>query len=74
MNEESEDEKYSSFEHYLKNGWLGSTYQTFVDAVEVIDECDLQEDIRNLEISLEFFSLLRDPDPPSILEPYGSTN
>ena len=49
MNEESEDEKYSCFEHYLKNGWLGSTYQTFVDAVEVIDECDLQEDTRNLE-------------------------
>ena len=44
-----EDEKYSSIRHYLKNGWLGSAYQTFVDAIEVIDACDLQEDVKVIE-------------------------
>ena len=36
FNEESDDEKYSSIEHYLKNGWLGSAYQNFIDANDVI--------------------------------------
>ena len=49
FNEASEDEKYSSIKHYLKNGWLGSAYQTFIDAIEVIDACDLQEDVRDVE-------------------------
>ena len=49
FNEASEDDKYSSIEHYLKNGWLGSAYQTFIDAIEVIDACDLQEDVRDIE-------------------------
>ena len=49
FNEESDDEKYSSIEHYLKNGWLGSAYQTFIDANDVIDACDLKEDVRGIE-------------------------
>ena len=49
VNEEPDDERYSSIEHYLKNGWLGSAYQTFVDANDVIDACDLTEDVRNIE-------------------------
>ena len=47
--EESDDEKYSSIEHYLKNGWLGSAYQNFIDANDVIDACDLKEDVRGIE-------------------------
>ena len=84
IHEASEDEKYSSTRHYLKNGWLGSAYQTFVDATEVIDACDLHEDVRYIQktkvlearkcalpgsSSLEFFSSLGDPDPSPILEP-----
>ena len=49
FNEASEYEKYSNIKHYLKNGWLGSAYQTFVDAIEVIDACDLQEDVGEIE-------------------------
>ena len=48
-NEASDDKKYSSIKHYLKNGWLGSAYQTFIDALEVIDACDLQEDVKDVE-------------------------
>ena len=71
LSEASEDEKYSSIKHYLKNRWLGSAYQTFVDAIEVIDACDLQEVVRNIEKTevLEFFSFLRDREPPCLLEP-----
>ena len=49
FNEASEDEKYLSIKHYLKNGWLGSAYQTFIDAIEVIDSCNLQEDVKDVE-------------------------
>jgi hypothetical protein len=49
LNEASEDEKYSSIKYFLKNGWLGSTYQTFIDAMEVIDAFDLQEDVGEIE-------------------------
>ena len=49
FNEASVDDKYSSIKHYLKNGWLGSAYQTFIDANKVIDACDLEEDVRGIE-------------------------
>ena len=39
-----EDEKYDSIKHYPKGGWLGSAYKTYLDAIEVIDDCDLDEE------------------------------
>ena len=33
-----EDEKYLSIKHYLKAGWLGAAYQTFVDDIDLIDK------------------------------------
>ena len=59
--EASVDKKSSSIEHYLKNGWLGSAYQTFIDANEAIDAWDLQEDIISGSPSQELFSSIRDP-------------
>ena len=43
------DEKYLSIEHYLKAGWLGSAYQTFIDATDLIDEIELNEDEKHVE-------------------------
>ena len=44
-----EDEKYLSVENYLKTGWLGSAYQRFLDAMNIIDECSLQVDMKTDE-------------------------
>ena len=33
----------------MKNGWLGSAYQTFIDANEVIDAFDIHEDVIDIE-------------------------
>ena len=43
------DDKYHSIRHYLKKGWLGSAYQTFIDAMEVIEESDLNEEEKIIE-------------------------
>ena len=44
-----EDEKYLSVDNYLKTGWLGSAYQRFLDAMNIIDECSLQVDMKTDE-------------------------
>ena len=41
--EKEKDEKYSRTDHYWKEGRLGSGYQTFLDAIEVIEACDMSE-------------------------------
>ena len=33
----------------MKKGWLGSAYQNCIDANDVIDACDLKEDVRCFE-------------------------
>ena len=33
----------------MKKGWLGSAYQNCIDANDVIDACDLKEDVRGIE-------------------------
>ena len=35
------DEKYFNTEHYWKKGWLGISYQSFIEANEIIDSSDL---------------------------------
>ena len=47
--ESGENQKYLSIKHYLKEGWLGSAYQTFLDSNEVIEESDLSEDMKGRE-------------------------
>ena len=37
------DEKYSATEHYWERGWLGSVYQFFLDANEIVEKGDLSE-------------------------------
>ena len=52
MREDSEnevDEKYSRTVHYWKEGRLGSGYQTFLDALEVIDSCEMSETEKEVE-------------------------
>ena len=35
------DEKYFNTEHFWKKGWLGISYQSFIEANEIIDSSDL---------------------------------
>ena len=46
VDESSEDETYRRMKHYLKKGWLGSAYQTFIDANDVIEGSDLNEEAK----------------------------
>ena len=46
---EEDDEKYNCVKHYLNKGWLGGAYQTYLDAIDVIDESDLQEEVKVVE-------------------------
>ena len=41
--------KYENTEHYWKNGWLGSTYQTFLDANDIIEEVDFSPEDNEAE-------------------------
>ena len=45
----SDDEKYAGSQHYWKKGWLGGAFQSFIDASEVLEECDLPDDIKKIE-------------------------
>ena len=51
MNDASEedDEKYKYVKHYLHTGWLGGAYQTFLDAMDIINESDLNEELKVIE-------------------------
>ena len=44
-----EDEKYVGTRHYWKTGRLGTVYQTFIDANEIIEKSDLAEGSNNQE-------------------------
>ena len=47
--DQPDDEKYDGSHHYWKSGWLGGAFQSFKDAYEVIEECDIPEDEKKLE-------------------------
>ena len=47
--ESEEDEKYDRSVHYWKTGYLGTGYQNFIDANEVIDASNLNEVSKNEE-------------------------
>ena len=44
------NDKYSSTKHYWKTGYLGTMYQSYLDAKEVIDESDLNPDDKEKEM------------------------
>ena len=46
---EEDDEKYKGVKHYLHTGWLGGGYQTYLDALDVIDESDFKEEVKVIE-------------------------
>ena len=43
------DDKYEDTKHYWKNGWLGSVYQVFISANDLVDDSDMPEDVKALE-------------------------
>ena len=43
------DEKYYNSRHYWEKGRLGTVYQTYLDANEIIDKSDLSEDDKFIE-------------------------
>ena len=47
--EDFDDEKYKRTRHYWKEGRLGTVYQTFLDANELIDELDISEEAKKRE-------------------------
>ena len=46
---EESDVKYEDTEHYWKNGWLGSVYQAFISANDIVDDSDMPEDVKTVE-------------------------
>ena len=47
--EYDEDEKYENTENYWKEGTLGFEYQYYCDANEILDEIDIDSDVRDIE-------------------------
>ena len=43
------DDEYDTTKHYWETGRLGSAYQVFIDANEVIEGCELSEDEQKKE-------------------------
>jgi hypothetical protein len=44
-----EDEKYYGTRDYWKEGRIGTAYQTFLDAIDIVDESDLAEETKEVE-------------------------
>ena len=38
------DQHYEGSKHYWSKGWLGGAYQSFMDAMETVEKCDMPED------------------------------
>ena len=43
------EEEYKRTRHYCKLGWLGSVYQCFLDANQIIENSNLEEEVKELE-------------------------
>ena len=48
-NDESADERYAGTKHYWEFGRLGTVYQTFLDANDIIDKSALDKDDKEIE-------------------------
>ena len=53
ISDNTDDEKYAyaDTKWYWETGILGTVYQTFLDANEIIDNSDLTEDVKEMERS-----------------------
>ena len=49
IQKKEKDDQYSRTVHYWKEGRLGIGYQTFLDAIEVIESCDMSENEKDVE-------------------------
>ena len=49
--EDNENEKYSSTIRYWKEEKLGTAFQSYLDAIEIIETSDLSEDLKDAEKS-----------------------
>ena len=47
--EEDKDEKYERTQHYWKEGRLGSGYQTYLDAIDILTNSGFSEDVKTSE-------------------------
>ena len=56
-----DDELFKRTEHYWKNGWLGISDRDFVDAPNIIDESDLDEEDKKCEKDALAFVLGKTP-------------
>ena len=43
-------EKYEETKHYWERGWLGTGYQTFIDATKIIEGSELSEEVKRYEM------------------------
>ena len=46
---EEDDYKYCATSHYWKEGQIGTGYQTYLDALDIVEESDLSEDTKHVE-------------------------
>ena len=46
-----ENDKYLSCSNYWKEGQIGTVFQTYLDAIDIIDKSDLREDDKDVEKS-----------------------
>ena len=49
--EDNDDEKYSSTVRYWKDGKLGTAFQSYLDAIEIIGTSNLTENCKDVEKS-----------------------
>ena len=49
LDDSEEDDKYLETCHYWKTGRLGTAFQTFLDANEMIDSSNFQEEFKEIE-------------------------
>ena len=47
--EYEDDESYKGSNHYWMNGWLGRAYQSFIDAQDTLEKCDLSDADKEVE-------------------------
>ena len=44
-----DDSIYQSTEHYWKSGYVGTSYQSYVDSLQIIEESELEESKKETE-------------------------
>ena len=47
--EDDENEAYDGSKHYWKNGYLGGAWQSYIDALEVLENCGFESKTKETE-------------------------